>query len=449
MQKYQEVVASQSTGKPVYQASVVVKNYPSLTLATYYATNSTSTPLTVPILTDAAGNFGFYAADGHYQIEITVTGQPTVILSDILLQDSATGLANISTSAGATLVGTAPAGGLVATQVQASLTELDNEKMRIDTLAASSGSSLVGYLPEGTGAVATTVANQLNITACDLNATGSVDAANISSLPCYAAVSVNLNRTVLDRHAFEDWTTITASSGTPLGYASFDAKPSYTNTTAQLHLVSYQARPTFSGSANLNQYWHGYDTAMVHNGTGVVTEASGINIRDITGTGKANITNFYGVFIATQTAGVSRYGIYSDAGNSHMLGGFTGSVFTGTIQASGLNYNNDNVSKTISIGFGTAGQTQFGTINFYNGKNAVVASIQSTGLVVTGTSNASGITKSGSYTVATLPAASEGFVAYCTNGRKVGEGVGAGTGVPVYYSGGIWRVFSTDALVLA
>jgi hypothetical protein len=338
---------------------------------------------------------------------------------------------------------------LAATQVQASLTELDNEKMRIDTLAASSGSSLVGYLPAGTGGVATTVANQLNITACDLNATGSVDAANISSLPCYAAVSVNLNRTVLDRHAFEDWTTITASSGTPLGYASFDAKPSYTNTTAQLHLVSYQARPTFSGSANLNQYWHGYDTAMVHNGTGVVTEASGINIRDITGTGKANITNFYGVFIATQTAGVSRYGIYSDAGNSHMLGGFTGSVFTGTIQAAGLNYNNDNVSKTISIGFGTAGQTQFGTINLYNGKNAVVASIQSTGLVITGTSNASGITKSGSYTVATLPAASEGFVAYCTNGRKVGEGVGAGTGVPVYYSGGIWRVFSTDALVLA
>jgi hypothetical protein len=39
--------------------------------------------------------------------------------------------------------------------------------------------------------------------------------------------------------------------------------------------------------------------------------------------------------------------------------------------------------------------------------------------------------------------------AYATNGRKVGEGAGAGTGVPVYYSNGSWRVYSTDAAVAA
>jgi len=53
------------------------------------------------------------------------------------------------------------------------------------------------------------------------------------------------------------------------------------------------------------------------------------------------------------------------------------------------------------------------------------------------------------YTVATLPTGSEGMIAYATNGRKVGEGVGVGTGVPVYFSNALWRVYSTDAQVLA
>jgi hypothetical protein len=44
-------------------------------------------------------------------------------------------------------------------------------------------------------------------------------------------------------------------------------------------------------------------------------------------------------------------------------------------------------------------------------------------------------------------AASDGMIAFCTNGRKVGEGGGAGTGVPVYYDGAAWRSFVTDAAV--
>jgi hypothetical protein len=53
-------------------------------------------------------------------------------------------------------------------------------------------------------------------------------------------------------------------------------------------------------------------------------------------------------------------------------------------------------------------------------------------------------------TVAVLGSAGvEGQVAYATNGRKTGEGSGAGTGVPVYFSNGEWRVYSTDAQVQA
>ena len=53
------------------------------------------------------------------------------------------------------------------------------------------------------------------------------------------------------------------------------------------------------------------------------------------------------------------------------------------------------------------------------------------------------------YTYANLPAttAYTGSMVYCSNGRKVGEGGGAGTGVPVYFANAVWRVLSTDAAV--
>lgn len=44
------------------------------------------------------------------------------------------------------------------------------------------------------------------------------------------------------------------------------------------------------------------------------------------------------------------------------------------------------------------------------------------------------------YTVADLPiVASRGFLAYASNGRKTGEGVGSGTGVLCYYDNVAWR----------
>jgi hypothetical protein len=54
-----------------------------------------------------------------------------------------------------------------------------------------------------------------------------------------------------------------------------------------------------------------------------------------------------------------------------------------------------------------------------------------------------------STTVSLLPAGTEGLRAFATNGRKISEGPGSGSGVPVYYSAGFWRATSTDAPVLA
>jgi len=55
-----------------------------------------------------------------------------------------------------------------------------------------------------------------------------------------------------------------------------------------------------------------------------------------------------------------------------------------------------------------------------------------------------------SRTVALLPPSpGEGIPAWATNGRKIGEGVGVGTGVAVRYSAGFWRNVSNDAPVQA
>lgn len=81
--------------------------------------------------------------------------------------------------------------------------------------------------------------------------------------------------------------------------------------------------------------------------------------------------------------------------------------------------------------------------------------------IITTTSLGSGlsgyVSKSGSdmtgplglpqYAYASLPAGATGRLAFCTNGLKVGETTGSGTGVPVYYSAGSWRVFATDSPV--
>jgi hypothetical protein len=53
------------------------------------------------------------------------------------------------------------------------------------------------------------------------------------------------------------------------------------------------------------------------------------------------------------------------------------------------------------------------------------------------------------YDYADLPTPFRGRVAFVMNGRKAGEGAGAGTGVPCYYDTtvGDWTTFSGDIAV--
>ncbi|AWB21256.1 hypothetical protein DA075_10315 [Methylobacterium currus] len=53
----------------------------------------------------------------------------------------------------------------------------------------------------------------------------------------------------------------------------------------------------------------------------------------------------------------------------------------------------------------------------------------------------------GTFTVSTLPTGVAGATIYVSNGRKVSEAAGAGTGVPAYFSNGAWRRYSDDTPV--
>lgn len=67
---------------------------------------------------------------------------------------------------------------------------------------------------------------------------------------------------------------------------------------------------------------------------------------------------------------------------------------------------------------------------------------------ITGVKTFSAAFKVATYTVATLPANAARQVAYASDGRKVGEGGGAGTGTLVYNDGTAWRRVGDDTTVV-
>ena len=118
MQRYTNFIASttatNSTLTVLSNASCVVYIAGTLGAATLYSDNGV-TPLANPFLSSATGMIDFYAANGRYDVVVSKTGYLSVTISDIELDD----------------------------------------------LLAPSGSNSVGYLPAGTGAVASTVQTKL------------------------------------------------------------------------------------------------------------------------------------------------------------------------------------------------------------------------------------------------------------------------------------------------
>ncbi len=86
MQKYINSVSILTSGAAAPGASIQVLNYPALTVAIIYSDN-VGTVTNNPLTADNFGNFGFYAANGRYQLTISGSTIVTQYVADILLQD--------------------------------------------------------------------------------------------------------------------------------------------------------------------------------------------------------------------------------------------------------------------------------------------------------------------------------------------------------------------------
>ena len=122
MQKYQDSIQNLS-GQALAGLSVLVKTYPAGATATIYSDDGV-TLASNPLTTDLLGAFGFYAANGRYQLVVSGTGITSLTISDILLEDiiafGATGTGSIVHATGPTVV--TPALG---TPVSGTLTNCD------------------------------------------------------------------------------------------------------------------------------------------------------------------------------------------------------------------------------------------------------------------------------------------------------------------------------------
>ncbi len=66
--------------------TVTVKTFPALVIASIFSDNGV-TAAANPIVVPSTGDFHFYAANGHYSIEIAKPGLFSKTISDILLSD--------------------------------------------------------------------------------------------------------------------------------------------------------------------------------------------------------------------------------------------------------------------------------------------------------------------------------------------------------------------------
>lgn len=127
---------------------------------------------------------------------------------------------------------------------------------------------------------------------------------------------------------------------------------------------------------------------------------------------------------------------YTDAG------GFKATIWSFT-RAGDLNFYQGLRSNGVTGGSKGAGTINFATL--YEGGTSLAAKYARLGNANTFTAPQ----RMPSYTVAALPAGAAGDVAFTSNGRKNGEGAGAGTGVLVFHDGTAWRACDTGATAAA
>lgn len=145
MQQYQNVIQDKF-GNVIVGASVAVYVYGTTTPATIYSGNGSGVLPSNTVTTNSLGEFAFYAANGRYSLSVSATNFVAENFTDFILFDPV----DIG-AVTATEVAFTPFGTIAATNVQNAIQEV------VADLAGASGSSTVGFLQSGTGAVTRTV----------------------------------------------------------------------------------------------------------------------------------------------------------------------------------------------------------------------------------------------------------------------------------------------------
>lgn len=174
MQKYHESVLNM-TGTPADGVSVLVSLFNG-GVATIYSDNGV-TEASNPLTTNSLGYFEFYAADGRYTLTISGPGIETINITDVLLEDPQDGSAMVID--GGTISDSAISGGTVTDSALSNIT-IDGVAVagpdiaKYSRLNDADGSSLVGFIQSGAGAVARTGQDKLRetVSAKDLGAVG-------------------------------------------------------------------------------------------------------------------------------------------------------------------------------------------------------------------------------------------------------------------------------------
>ena len=277
MQRYTNFIASttatNSTLTVLSNASCVVYIAGTLGAATLYSDNGV-TPLANPFLSSATGRIDFYAANGRYDVVVSKTGFLSVTISDIELDD----------------------------------------------LLAPSGSNSVGYLPAGTGAVASTVQTKLreSVSVKDFGATGDgvtddTAAINLAITAVQAMATHSLHFPAGNYLISAPLTSITGSGWTIAGDGIYST-----------YITSSYNGDIFSSDVSSTAgYFHTYqDMTLQRNSGGTYSSTCGVRVK----AGAASAVGLQYAFFSRLRFNNLYRGVVVETTSTYTFGGITNNV---------------------------------------------------------------------------------------------------------------------------
>lgn len=270
----------------------------------------------------------------------------------------------VGDAAVAATIGFTPTGGISATNVQAAIAELDSEAAKSAALAASTGSSLVGFQQAGSGAVVRTAQSKMRdvVSVLDFGAdpTGATNSATaftsaiatgklvlvpkgtylrgvtsttyatdhlLGILRVGEKTTVNSSdpQVIVARevdssiggngHCFSDSSNINRP-GT-ISYNSYDARVTWSGSHTYGHYAAFQSGAVYNCSGTTTDWFHFFAGLQVTNGT--ITNNRGLTFQPPVLSGSGSVAQNFAVYVdslpeytGVPSTGTTNYALYSD-----------------------------------------------------------------------------------------------------------------------------------------